>query len=60
MYILLRLLLITFNVIFFIYVYIKDCALKPTYLYVKMLIDWICKGNDDSPSIFIKKVLRFV
>lgn len=41
--------------------FLWDCALKPAYLYVKMLIGWICKGNDDSPSIFLKeRVIKFV
>lgn len=35
--------------------FLWNCALQPAYLYVKMLIYWICKGNDDSPSIFHKE-----
>lgn len=39
--------------------FLWDCVLKPAYLYVQMSIDWICKGNDDSSSIFLKeKVLK--
>lgn len=40
--------------------FLWDCALKRAYLYVKMLIDSICKTIDNSPSIFLKKVITFV
>lgn len=30
-------------------------TLQPAYLYVQMSIDLVCKGNDDTLSIFLKE-----
>lgn len=49
--------LITFLNVMFLW----DCALKPVYLYVQMLIDWICKGIGRFLIYFLKEnVITFV